>query len=224
MQSKLIILYPAGFEEEITVKQVSSEEIKLPKSHGNKLLYTGVPPRVRGRIRKKQIYYTHFGSPFTFDPYNGSIFTDNKKRAILIERNIAYPLQFGKRNIAIILDSNFTDKPVPLWREETKDKYKDKTFDSLKDLQEWIDTNKDSIDDMELVELPVYTEYDVSAIDMMRAENFQLTESNAVQKTIIAMEKIGEERSLIWYFAIFATTVILSIGLFLYFAEQGVFR
>ena len=223
MQSKLVILYPAGFEEEVDVKQISAEEIKLPKSHGSKLVYTGVPPRVRGQKRKKQIYYSHFGSPFTFDPFNGSIFTDNKKRAILIERNIAYPMKFGNRNIAIILDYESKDKPLPLWREETKKKYENEKFESLEMLQQWIDKNQDSLDDMELVELPVYTEYDVSSIDMMRAENFQLMESNAVQKTIVAMEKVGEEKNVLWYFLGLGGFMFLTMLVFLLAADNGVF-
>ena len=80
MKNELILIYPNGFEEKIPVKQLNKEEIQLPKEYDKKILYTGVFPRVRGRVRKKQVFYARYGEPFTFDPYTGDIFNDRQGR------------------------------------------------------------------------------------------------------------------------------------------------
>jgi len=131
-------------------------------------------------------------------------------------------MKFGDQEIAIILDYEQED-PTPLWRKEKKEEYKDCKFKTIQDLERWIQDNKEKLPDLHYTDLPVYVEYDVTSIDMMRAEAFQLVESKAIVTTIKAMEKIGSGMNMLWYFITSIAGMGAVVLMFLYFADQGVF-
>ena len=226
VKARLIIHYASGFQREFKINPLSMEEIIITNGkneYEKKKLYTGVQPRLQGRVgNRKLVYYARYGQPFTYDPYTGKIFSDEKKRALLIERNVGYPLKLGDQEIVIILDHT-KDVPTPLWKPEKKEEYEGITFESLNDLKDWVDKNEDTILDMDIAIIPAFTEFDVSAIDMMREENAELCKSEAIKTTLMEMKNIGDQKNLLWYFVTLAITSILTTFLFLLFADQGVF-
>lgn len=225
MKAKLTVIHKNGFEEVHDVVVESSELIRFKKNE-NKKLYTGVHPRVhsQGPKQKKKtlMYYARFGYPFTFDPLTGDFFLDEKKRSILIENGLGYPLTIDGKRIIILLKQDRSGEPE--WRQEVKEKYSELNLKSMEDLEKWLKKHPDLISEDKYVEIPAYCEYDVSKIDMAREENFQLIESGAIGATLKSMAGIGRGLENWVIFLIFASTIIIMMLVFFYFANDGVFN
>lgn len=221
VKSYLTIIEPGIGSRIINVKEISAEEIELPDKS---TLFTGVPPDISqhnlaGRKflpGKKwatvRMHYNLFGMPFTFEPRKWRIFSEEKKRTKLRDWGHRY-LEIGNRRIVLILNPARTHAIE-------KDSRK---LIELKDVDKYVKDNLSKLEELEHIELPYVTEYDVTEIEMMRTESFQIHDSKAFEKCIKSMENLGEEKSLLWIFVITLATVLLIVLMFLYFANEGVF-
>lgn len=228
VKSYLTILKPGGGSQTIEVQEISAEIIQLPDKTE---LYTGVSPDIldfRGGLpflktwKQKRMHYAKFGYPYTYNPRTGEFFNSEKKKRILVERGVGQFLTVDDKTVFLLLD--YTKKvPTPLWREGvTKD---DKVkWESMNDMRRWVQNQKNVLDLLEHDKLAYYTDEDITSIEIMRAEMFQLVESKGIEKTIKAMEKIGTGMDMLWYFLIFGGTLFLMMLMVFYFADQGVFK
>lgn len=239
-KSFLTILQPGGGSKVVEVKEISTEEIMLPDKS---TLYTGVAPDLTyHRLARKKLslrkcwetirmHYTMFGWPFTYDPKTFSIFSNEKKRRLLIARGAGIPVEVGDRTIVVLIDpaTQGTKEPRPIWqpeeitKEEKKKLFKDKTPETFFDLETWVKSNITELEKMETILLPVATIHDVSEMEMLRSETFELIENEVIEKMLKSMEQLGEEKSLFWIFVVCIAGILLTTLMFLYFADQGVF-
>lgn len=225
VKSYLTIYYPGGGSKEIKVDEISNETIRDMRKGE---YYTGVPPdiqdrRFKLRWRSIRMHHALHGIPFTFQISSGKVISDPKKNSRLIEQGRGVAVEFDNRSIVVLVD---LESQEPIWREEQEDVVKFKAEDEKLDwqtLKKWIVTNKDKLDDLEYLEFPVLTAFDVSEIEFLRAEFAALIESKAIEKTLLSMESLGKEGSVMWYFIgalVFGAFIILVM---MYFANEGVF-
>lgn len=231
MKAKLTIIHKNGLEELKTVKLAGSELIEVQDKKGEyakKRLYTTVRPRVQEENAKPKrlMFYCRYGEPFTFDPYSGDIFSDEKKRNILIENGLGYPVTIGDKRIVILLKRNedgTTSKDEPEWRKEVMERYKNLNIQTMHDLEVWLKENQDILHEERYHEIPAYTEYDLSKIDMAREENYEIIKSETIKEGFRSMAGIGRKEAALMMFITFAITFILTLLIFFYFANDGVF-
>jgi len=221
VKSYLTIIEPGIGSRIVHVKEISAEEIELPDKS---TLFTGVPPDIShhnlaGRKflpGKKwatvRMHYNLFGMPFTFEPRKWRIFSEEKKRTKLRDWGHKY-LEIGTRRIVLILNP-----------ERTHAIEKDsRNLVELSEVETYVKDNLSELEKLDHIELPYVTEYDVTEIEMMRTESFQIHDSKAFEKCIKSMENLGEEKSLLWIVISAFVTVSFIVLIFLYFANEGVF-
>lgn len=237
----LTIYLPGGGSKIIPVQEISAEEIiGADKS----IWYTGVPPDLthhklgrrwllpHGIWKTIRMHYTMFGWPFTFDPKTFRVFSSEKKKRILIARGAGIPVEVGDRSVVVLIDpeTQGTKEPKPIWKpeeissEEKKKLFKDKAPETFYQLESWVKSNLENLDKMEHIQLPVATVYDVDDMEMLRAETFHFIENEVIEKGFKSMEQLGEEKSLFWMFVVCIGGMLLTTLMFLYFANEGVFK
>lgn len=236
----LTIFLPGGGSKVIPVDEISGEEIM---GADKTVWYTGVSPDLtHHRLARRwllpfriwktvRMHYSMFGWPFTFDPKTFVVFSNEKKRRILIARGAGIPIEVGDRSVVVLIDpeTQGTKEPRPIWQvEEITEADKAKIFKgedpkTFFELEAWVKANIELLEQMEHIQLPVATVYDVDDMEMLRSETFHFVENEVIEKGFKSMEQLGEEKSLLWIFIVTIGALVLMVFLFLYFANDGVF-
>jgi hypothetical protein len=245
----LMVFYKGSGGKIIPVQRLSSELLRLPNGE---ILYAGVEPQpidsrltdFKSRFKEKisvfipgysfscwrgmRMHYSFAGYPFTHNPQNMEIISTEKKRSILLETRTCIPVNITPERTVYILISKQTG--FPFWKEDKiPDEWKKKDEDGnsvtldLKQFYTWIDSNKDKLDKLEIADLPVKTEYDVTSMEMLLAEANQIAEGKVLLKYNKAQDEIGDPKDPLLYFIIGMVGMFLTMVIFLWAGSEGVF-
>jgi hypothetical protein len=215
------------------VKEINNELIQL---RNKQEFYVGIDPEfqiVPKKMRRdtiQRMYYARFGIPFVYDPRTNKFFSSERKRNILIERGIAFPIQISN-NLVIDALIDPSSKDSPLWNKANLSLYPDlekgfKASDPKKGLiflTNFLQRNPKLLEGVDKNEYPIFTTEDVTSIECMRSEWFQIIESKAIETTVKAMSKIDSEKNVLYFFIILAVSLLLTVLGFLYYGNEGAF-
>ncbi|MFX0205924.1 MAG: hypothetical protein ACFFDT_08045 [Candidatus Hodarchaeota archaeon] len=242
IQSWLHIFKPGGGAEIVPAKEISAEELYVPiwkdKEEWERILFYGVHPDIlveenrnwfTKRYNKWQIrrmHYTREGWPFTFDPRTGRIWHDDRKRQLMLQRGVGAYLELENKRFIILLDQETGTpylKDTP-YTTELKQWLKDNHSElSTSAIKKWLESKKGDTSKVQIVNLPVVTEYDVSDIINMKSEVGETLKQDLNTDLAKAMKKAGKEGREMWL--IISTFILIGfiIVAFLIAADQGAF-
>jgi hypothetical protein len=183
--------------------------------------------------------YSFTGQPFTFYPKTMQIITNEKKRSVLIDQRVCIPVNISANKTVYVLVSKITGNPI--WKEgKIPEELKKEVFGEdlkktspetkiekqipINTFYKYIDDKKDALKDLEYIDLPFKTDYDVTEMEMVRNEWGQIIYGNAMKVYAKVQDEIGDKGESMILLLAGMIMMFLTMCIFLYAGSEGVFR